>query len=191
MTDMNAFVVAVMGGLVCALGGCAGPSAIKTAHTPPQTLQKLDMCVDNIIAFVEGASDTLALPDPAPATSHLRWLQHTEEDMVEEISSIAHEIRKRNDLIEVVKAKGYIVEDTRGYLNMDPSAEVASSDERNILQRLVAAENKDRKDLYQEVARLVKQVDVSSVERAFARARARRAVDERHAHCNAPILTPS
>ena len=76
-----------------------------------------------------------------------------------------------------MKNKGIVGENNRGYLEVRDPDKKMTPDERNEAQRLVAAECKDRKALYQEDARIEKEknVSVSLVERTYAMERLRRA----------------
>jgi uncharacterized protein YdbL (DUF1318 family) len=94
-----------------------------------------------------------------------------------EVLTIAEELRKRNPFVLEMKRNGIVGESNRGYLDMLSPHKFSDPGEKNDKQRLIAAENKDRKTLYEEVAKLNKEdnVSVSMVERIYAFERLKRA----------------
>ena len=79
--------------------------------------------------------------------------------------------------VEAAKKTGAVGENNRGFLEMIKPDAIADAEQRNNVQRVVAAENEDRKALYQEVARLNsdQNLTVGTVERIYAQKRLERA----------------
>ncbi len=142
--------------------------------------------VSVILMYVGGQTEHLALEVPLSKSSPLRWFQHTEEGIANEIEKSAGEMRKRYALIRKTQEQGYVREDERGYVCIEAAAAGLSCDDKNTVQRLVAAENEDRKELYQQLACLAHAPGVSTVENAFAHARLARTN-----HDAGAVLAPS
>ena len=83
-------------------------------------------------------------------------------------------LRERNREIRALKDKGCLGENGRGYVELRPSEYLQDAEKKNAAQRLAAAENKDRKQLYKERARQTG-ATVSEIERIYASARLKRA----------------
>lgn len=72
-----------------------------------------------------------------------------------------------------LKRRGCLGENKRGYLELRPSDYLDDPETKNVVQRLVAADNKDRKKLYMERAR-ASGATVSAVEHTYVAARLQR-----------------
>lgn len=187
-------VIASLAAVVAALGCMNLPSKFDAKitndirrHIEEQAVSTLD--------YIEGRSDTLPPPEPAPPPSpppsKTSWgekLWQIVDPMptacaaesrngAEEFNKIAGRLRERNPRIQELKASHAVGEDNRGYVALRAGDKDLGSEKRNEAQRLISAENRDRKDLYQEVARLNKDRDlsVSAVERIYAAERLKRA----------------
>lgn len=93
------------------------------------------------------------------------------------VKQIADSMRARHPQIEALKRTGAIGENNRGFVEVVDKTKFANPEAENEGQRLVAAENEDRRALYREVARLnsAEGVSVSTVESVYALKRLERA----------------
>lgn len=146
---------------------------------------------EDVLDFIEGKTDALpGLPEggepvswwqravdvlnPIPV-AHADTLQVTTSPLVQEI---ALRMRERHAAVEALKGKGCLGETNRGYLELRDCDTVREAEQRNEAQKLIADDNKDRKALYAEIARLNKEVSnltVSTVESIYALQRLNRA----------------
>jgi uncharacterized protein YdbL (DUF1318 family) len=184
--------------VMCALAllfvglGCV----IRTEHTIDAhitlDIRHIADQASGVLDFVQGKSDTLPGVEAAPKKDDsTSWLQqtldllnpmpvayaaelNTTSDLVKEI---AVKMRERNDAVEALKKLGCLGENNRGYLELRDSPAMTDNAKRNEAQKLLADENKDRKALYNEIARLNKDrdVSVSIVEGIYAVERLKRA----------------
>lgn len=187
---MKRRVGVVLAGLVL-IWGCVNIPSKFEAHITVDIRQHIEQQAGGMLDFIEGKTDTVPSQPAKPGAGKTSWLERTWQMVSpiqvayaaelkrssDEITRLATELRSRYDQIDALKKKGYVGESNRGYVELRASDRIANSDERNEAQRLVAAENKDRKALYQEVARLNKDqnVSVSLVERIYAQERLNRA----------------
>jgi len=144
---------------------------------------------NEVLDYVEGKTDTV--PDLAPAPEKTSFLRDAIQFLspirvayaqeLDESSSRAKQIlasmRKRYAELEKVKGTGAVGENNRGMVELAKAEVLNSSEQKNEVQRIVAAENKDRKAFYQEVARINRDQDlaVGAVERTYAQERLMRA----------------
>jgi len=146
---------------------------------------------ENVLDFIEGKTDALPGVETTPEPeSRLRTLLNamnpiqpvyageltvTTSPLIQEIAT---KMRERNPQIEAVKKQGCLGETNRGYVELRECDAIKDAEQRNETQKLVADENKDRKALYAEMARLNKEipdVNVAKVESIFAMQRLERA----------------
>lgn len=148
---------------------------------------------DQFLDYVEGKSETL--PEfTAPAddqssraafvpmhfaslfTTGVAYAQELRDDSPL-VKQIANAMRARHPQIEALKRTGAIGENNRGFVEIVDPGTFESAEAENEAQRLVAAENEDRRALYKEVARLnsAENVSVSTVEAVYALKRLERA----------------
>ena len=152
-------------------------------------IRHIEAQAEGLLDYVEGKSDVLPGFEAAPETSssllHGVWdslapmkVVHaqlkTNSGMVKEI---ANSMKKRNAALSVLKKQGCIGENNRGYLELRECDDLAKADKKNEAQKLLADENKDRKALYREIARLNKDqnLTVSIVEGIYANEHLKRA----------------
>ncbi len=175
--------------LVVGLGCVQIPDKFE-AHIVVEVRHQIENQAEQVLDYVEGRTDNL--PDIAPvepkATSWLieilhavnpvqtAYAQELNEDSPR-VKQIAQSMRTRHADLEKLKQSGAAGETNRGYVELRPSDSLTDEEAKNTAQRLIAAENDDRKALYQEVARLNKDADVTIalVERAYAQKRLDRA----------------
>ncbi len=165
---------------------------IRTQHTIDAhvtvDIRYIEEQAEDVLDFIEGKSETLPGLEPAPAPQS--WLR-TVVDAISpiqpayaqelktsspEISAIAKRLRERHDVIEAYKRGEVFGENNRGYIEIVED-EGLEGEKLNEVQRIKAAENADRKQLYSEIARLNQdtRVTVSQVERIYAMTRLERA----------------
>lgn len=159
---------------------------------------------ENVLDFVEGKTDALPGVEPsAPAKDGkgkekaanpgpTSWavraidafnpIQVAYADALKVTTSplvleIAGKMRQRNAEVAGLKQAGCLGESNRGYVELRDCDETKDAAKRNAAQKLLSDENKDRKALYNEIARLNSDqgVTVSAVESIYAMERLRRA----------------
>lgn len=148
---------------------------------------------DKLLDYVEGKSETLPEFTPPPADqnsrmsfapTHFAGLFTTGIAYAAELNEssplvqqIADSMKSRFADLESVKRSGAVGENNRGFVEVVDASKFSSPDQENEVQRLVAAENEDRRALYKEVARLnaADGVTVSTVEGVYALKRIERA----------------
>lgn len=153
---------------------------------------------ESVLDFVEGKTDALPGIEPAaaaPAKANpgptswavraietLNPIQVAYADALKVTTSplvveIAGKMRQRNAEVAGLKQAGCLGESNRGYVELRDCDETKDAAKRNAAQKLLSEENKDRKALYNEIARLNgdQGVNVSTVESIYAMERLRRA----------------
>ncbi len=169
-----------------------GCSVIRTEHKIEAHITldiRIEQQVDDIFDFVEGDTDVLpAIKGAEPASSlldTLNWLDpfpvaHAAENMNSTsalITEIARRLRDRHTKIVAAKTQGCFGENNRGYLELRDCEALKDGDFKNQVQKLLAEENKDRKALYNELARLNREsgATVSTMETVAAMNKLKRA----------------
>lgn len=164
---------------------------VRTEHTINAhitlDIRHIEEQADDLLDYIEG--DTNTLPEPAPKpTSFLQnaidFLQPVQVAYAAELKStssattqeLAKSMRARNAEIDSWLAKGCFGENNRGYLELRECDALGDANARNAAQQLMADENKDRKALYAEIAKLNADqgVSVSTVESIFHTQRLKR-----------------
>jgi uncharacterized protein YdbL (DUF1318 family) len=153
---------------------------------------------ESVLDFVEGKTDALPGIEPAaaaPAKANpgptswavraietLNPIQVAYADALKVTTSplvveIAGKMRQRNAEVAGLKQAGCLGESNRGYVELRDCDETKDAAKRNAAQKLLSEENKDRKALYNEIARLNgdQGVNVSTVESIYAMERLHRA----------------
>lgn len=126
----------------------------------------------------EGPDDTSWLRDTADFFSPIRVAYAAELKSTSPlVSQIADKMKVRHQDVGALKKTGAVGENNRGLLELAKPDLLSGDDKKNEAQRLVAAENGDRKALYKEIARLNRDqdLDVATVERVYASKRLERA----------------
>lgn len=153
---------------------------VRTEHTINAhitlDIRHIEQQADDLLNFIEGDTDTL----PGEKTSMLKraldFLKPIQTAYAAELKSsspatqeLAKSMRERNAQIEAYRSKGCFGENNRGYLELRECDALADGDARNEAQKLMADENKDRKALYAEIAKLNQDdgVSVGTVESIF------------------------
>lgn len=187
-------LAATLGVVVLTAVGCV----IRTEHRIDAHI-RLDIRhiqdqAEQVLDFVEGRTDALpefeeaAANGPEETTSWLRRGLHMLNPMPTahaselrqsspRVREIAENMRQNHDEVSRFKRLGCFGETNRGLLEMRECDALSVPEDRNAAQQLLAEENRDRKALYQEIARLNQEdnVTVATVERVYALERLRRA----------------
>jgi len=185
----NAFAALLLATTLVILG-C---NVIRTEHKIEAhitlDIRHIEQQVDDIFDFVEGETDALPPLESQPSESSLldafRWLDpcpaaYAAEDMKSTsalVTEIARRLRDRHDEVAAVKTQGCFGENNRGYLELRECAALEDAEAKNKVQQLLAEENKDRKALYNELARLNREsgATVSTMETVGAMSKLKRA----------------
>ncbi|MBN2310832.1 MAG: DUF1318 domain-containing protein [Candidatus Hydrogenedentes bacterium] len=158
-----AFGVVMAAMLLTLTAGCGLLSKYRNKPTAPTDLGALESQAERILDHIAGGAG----PFDAPSL-----------DMGEHLARL----RKRHSQVVALKEEHCLGEDNRGYVDLrcdsdEAKAYLDDTKRENEAQRIVAAENEDRKDLYREIARLRDEANVTLtvVERVYARKRLLRA----------------
>jgi uncharacterized protein YdbL (DUF1318 family) len=150
-------------------------------------IRHIEEQANDLLNYVEGKTDVSPATD-GPQSSRIRKVLDffspmrvayaaQLKDSSPLVNQIATKMRKRNLELDTVKKTGAVGENSRGLVELVKPETLGGSDEKNAAQRLIAAENEDRKALYQEVARINsdQNLKVGTVERIYAQKRLERA----------------
>lgn len=180
---------------------------LRTEHTIHATvdvnIRHIEEQADDLLNFIEGGDPAAEEEKKAEGdkaanenafTPFLRWAKRMAGPMPrahaaelksvssDKIIEIAKKLKERHPKIQALKNKQVLGEDNRGYVALREEAEEAKaylsdSAKKNEAQQLVAAENADRKALYNETARLQDDpaVTLTLVEQVYAKKRLERA----------------
>ncbi len=180
MVGLNALIIALLVGCV-----------IRTEHKIDAhitlDIRHVQEQAEDVLDFIEGKTDTLPGFEEDASTS---WLYRSLEllDPFEEVHAaelktdsakvkqIATELRKNNAAVAKLMASGCLGESNRGYVELQECDALKDADAKNAAQKLLASENKARKALYNEIARLNKDdgLSVTAVENIYAVQRLKR-----------------
>jgi uncharacterized protein YdbL (DUF1318 family) len=153
-------------------------------------IRHIEQQAGEVLDFVEGTTDTPPTVTPAPEKSSMleRTLQmfspmqkvYAADSLKQaspRVTELATKMRDRNPQVQEFRKQGVFGESNRGYIELRDESTLASADAKNQAQRLMADENRDRKALYEEVARLNsdRNLSVTAVEKVFAGERLKRA----------------
>lgn len=153
-------------------------------------IRHIEEQADDLLNYVEGTTDSPPVIESAdgPQSSRLRrvleFLRPVRvayaaqlKDSSPVVNQIAARMRGRNAELGTLKKSGAVGENSRGLVELVKAEALGGSDETNAAQRVIAAENEDRKALYQEIARINsdQNLKVATVERVYAQKRLDRA----------------
>lgn len=148
---------------------------------------------DQLLDYVEGESETIPEFTPPEDTGDtsmrignlhfaMNWsapqaMAAELDDSSPRVTQIANAMKQRHPELEAIKKTGAVGENNRGFVEIVNASVFNNPAAENEAQRIIAAENEDRKALYREVARLNsdQNVPVSVVERVYAQTRLKRA----------------
>jgi uncharacterized protein YdbL (DUF1318 family) len=169
---------------VAILAGCVVIPKTFDANinvTIRQIQQQADQILDAIGAPPPAASapkktsllrSTIDLFDPMPVA----YAADVKEDSPR-IKQLVGSMKARYPEVDAATKTGAAGENNRGLLELVKPEKISDAEKKNAVQRTIAAENDDRKALYQEIARLNsdQNLTVSAVERVYAQKRLERA----------------
>lgn len=155
------------------------------------TIRHIQEQADQLLDYVSGKSDALP-PIGAAEPEKQNSLMERVIDVLDPVQTayaaelnetsprvqqIANSMKARFNDIEAAKKTGAVGENNRGFLELTKPDAITDSAQRNTIQQTIAAENNDRKALYQEIARLNsdQNLTVGAVERVYAQKRLERA----------------
>lgn len=152
------------------------------------TIRHVEEQADNFLGFVEGDLSTLGGEASSNSTSSLHgavdlfsplqvvYASDEGTQTSTRMKQIAESMKKRFKLVEDIKKTGAVGESNRGLLELVKPELITIPEKKNELQRIMADENKDRKALHQEVARLNadQKMTTSTVEKVYANKRLER-----------------
>ena len=192
---MKRLTAAITAALVLIAMGCV----IKTKHTIDATInvniRHIDDQADDLLDFIEAdaedseedKSNKSAVAPAAfsvwDAVAPIRTAYAAETELktaaTPKMKELAEKMRERNPKIAALKKKNCLGEDNRGYLALRDDVEEAKDylkdpEKKNEAQKLLSAENEDRKALHNEIARINEGVDLIDIERVYARKRLER-----------------
>ena len=185
---MKKSVFSLSAAAVLALAGCVIRTEHKIDAHITLDIRHVQEQAEDVLNYIEGKSDELpGLEQKAESTS---WLMKSLEfvdpfQSVEaaelksdsaRVKEIATELRKNNDAIAKLKRDGCLGETNRGYVELKDCDAMKDADAKNKAQTLLAEENKGRKALYAEIARLNsdQSLSVTAVEQIYAVERLKR-----------------
>jgi uncharacterized protein len=159
---------------------------LNIRHVQEQAAATLD--------YIEGRTDTV--PGLTPAAPPTSWLQrglgalspiqiaHAQELKADSplVKQILDSLRARHSRVDAMRKQGCFGENNRGYVELRDCDALKDADAKNQAQQLLTEENRDRKNLYNEIARLNKDdgISVSTVEAVYSLERIQRAQSGEH-----------
>lgn len=171
------------------LAGCA---IFQDPYNPSITVEvnEIEAQADMLLDFVEGKIETLpGMVESAPEDTS--WLREfvdfarpvriayaaAFEKNSPRVTEIASEMKARYEAIQELKRRGLIGETNRGLIELIHPEKAKSPEDTNEVQRVLAAENGNRKALYKELAILNEDqhLSVTILERVYALKRLERA----------------
>ncbi len=159
----------------------------------PKTFDaNINVTIRQIQQQADGILDAIGVPPPSAAAPKKTSLLRSTIDLLDpmpvayaadvkddspRIKQLVASMKTRYPEVDAAKKSGAVGENNRGLLELVKPEKIADAEKKNAVQRTVAAENDDRKALYQEVARLNsdQNLTVSAVERVYAQKRLERA----------------
>lgn len=145
------------------------------------TIRHIQEQAEEVLDFVEGKTDELELEaPPVENTSYLRQVwefvspmqtAHAQTNKSSpRVKQIASKMKERYNAVKAVKQTGAVGESNRGLLELVEPGVITDAEKKNEVQRVIAAENDDRKALYKEVARINSDsnMTVTQVENIYA-----------------------
>jgi len=178
--------------VMCTVAGCVIRTEHKIEAHITLDVRHVSEQAASILDYVEGKTDQLppleakpTAPKPSGRVLENAWdalfpaayadgVKVTQSPLVLEI---LERMRGRNTQIKMYKQQGCLGENNRGYLEWRDCDAGKDPDEKNRVQQLLAEENKDRKVLYREIARLNEAdgLTITQVELIYALQRINRA----------------
>jgi len=167
-----------LAGILCvtALLGCVLRTEHKIDAHITLDIRHIQQQAEQTLDYIEGRTDELpGLSGAAPASmiAHARDLR-AESPLVREILD---SLRERHPRVDAMKKQGCFGENNRGYVDLRECDALGDAERRAEAQQLLADENRDRRALYTEIARLNREdgATLSTVESVYAMQRLNRA----------------
>ena len=173
---------------VVLLAGCVIIPDTFEAHIVID-IRYIEEHAEEVLDYIEGKSDVL--PGLGGETSESSMLDRTldflkpirpvyAEALItssSRVEQIAKKMKGRHEELTALKRRGGVGENNRGLVELARPEVHTDAEDRNAAQRLVAAENEDRKALYLEIARLNKEsaLKIATLEAVYAKQRIQRA----------------
>jgi len=148
----NAFALAVAVFVVPLIAGCVVTGRPVTELSGPLDMSRLQLEAGMVVAYITGELDAFP-PGVAARASQV-------EGGVGSLPNVALMLRGRHAAVLELKRTKVLGEDNRGYVELR-SSEGLAAEVINEVQKLVHAENTDRKNLYKEIARVEGRSDVT------------------------------
>lgn len=151
------------------------------------TIRHIEQQADDFWDEVEGDAETTEESDAEHDISYLKQfvdfmspvqIAYAQTSSTSpRLDQIKAKIKQRYAEVQRIKKTGAVGESNRGMLNLARPEKISDIEQKNEIQRVVAAENKDRKALYKEIARLNKDqnMTVSTVENVHSASLRKRA----------------
>lgn len=150
------------------------------------TIRHIEQQADDFLDYVEGKKDTLEPSGEQSSLLQRAWnfvspiqTAHAAETNLNSprVKQIGAKMKERYAEVVAIKKTGAVGETNRGLLELVKPDLITDGDEKNKVQRVIAAENDDRKALYKEIARLNEDqnMSVGQVEQVYALERLERA----------------
>lgn len=173
---------------VVLLSGCVIIPDTFEAHIVID-IRYIEEHAEEVLDYIEGKSDVLpGLGGESSESSMLEttldFLQPIRPVYAEALNTasarveqIAKKMKGRHEELKALKGRGGVGENNRGLVELARPEVHSDAEDRNVAQRLVAAENEDRKALYLEIARLNKEsnLKIGTLEAVYAKQRIQRA----------------
>jgi uncharacterized protein len=176
--------------LACMLSVAILGCVIRTEHRIDAHIQldirHVEEEVAGVFDFVDGTSEEMPVIEAEPESSPTSWLDrgrdflspvrvvHAQAKTSPAIDKLAKRMKARNTEVSKWKTAGCLGENNRGYVALRDCDASKDSAKKNIIQKLLAEENKDRKAFYNEFAKL-KKITVSTMEKVGAKDKLKRA----------------
>lgn len=187
---MNKKAICLYTAVLIALAGCVIRTEHKIDAHITLDIRHVQEQAEDVLNYIEGKSDELPGLEAKPESTSWLWKSLEALDPFETVDAaemksdsarvkeIATELRKNNDAIAKLKKDGCLGETNRGYVELKDCDAMKDADAKNKAQALLAEENKGRKALYAEIARLNKEdgLSVTAVEQVYAVQRLKRGV---------------
>lgn len=191
---MRELIKPAMAFLLATLIGCVVIPSTFEANIRIE-IRHIQEQADGVLDYVEGTADELPdldVPSDTRRSMLLRGVHSLRfasvayaaelNDNTPRVRQIADAMKGRFAQVQALKRKGHVGENNRGMIEMVPGVRIADAEEKNEVQRIIAAENKDRKALYLEIARINRDqgLNVSTVEGIYAQEHLERAKAGEH-----------
>ncbi|HOC67655.1 MAG: hypothetical protein BWX80_01260 [Candidatus Hydrogenedentes bacterium ADurb.Bin101] len=170
--------------------GCVINKEHQTIPPLAQDLRHIAKQARQVLDYVEGKTDTLPgmaeAPQPVSRLNHFlntiapvqcAWAETRDAVFSPPMIEAVVRMRERNETVSALKRAGCLGESSRGLVELRECDTTRDAEEMNASQKTVAEENKDRTLLYNEIARLNKdlpEVNVAKIQSIYAMERLRR-----------------